>query len=225
MPFGGAGGLHVCALADNLGMKQALVPIHAGVLSALGMVVAPHSRELSHTINTLLDGVDEAIVIRQLELLAVKGRKERTDEGIAAEDMKFCFSVDLRYKGQSYTLNVPWEGSRNSIESFHRLHQKRFGHQHQQPVELVNVRVKVSAPCLPINLPILPMAKQPPQLNTSAEVYGIEKKVAVYQREQLLHGQTLSGPVLIGEQVATTWVEKNWNVRVDRYGNLLLQRE
>jgi len=224
VPFGGAGGLHVCALADNLGMKQALVPIHAGVLSALGMVVAPHSRDLSHTINRLLDGIDEDEVTQQLDILAEKGRQELTAEGIAAEDIAVFYSVDLRYQGQSYTLNVPWEGSESSIESFHKLHQKRYGHQHQQPIELVNVRVKTSAKALPIALSPLSTSGQLPDIKTETVLFGIDKKVPVYQREKLLYGHTLSGPALIVERVATTWVADHWHVQVDRFGNLLLQK-
>jgi len=224
VPFGGAGGLHVCALADNLGMKQALVPIHAGVLSALGMVVAPHSRDLSHTINRLLDGIDEDEVTQQLDILAEKGRQELTAEGIAAEDIAVFYSVDLRYQGQSYTLNVPWEGSESSIEIFHKLHQKRYGHQHQQPIELVNVRVKTSAKALPIALSPLSTSGQLPDIKTETVLFGIDKKVPVYQREKLLYGHTLSGPALIVERVATTWVADHWHVQVDRFGNLLLQK-
>jgi N-methylhydantoinase A len=235
MPFGGAGGLHVCALADNLGMKQALVPVHAGVLSALGMVVAPHSRDLSHTINSMLESIDESSIMQPLETLAEQGRKELLAEGIAKENIAVFFSVDLRYKGQSYTLNVPWEGSESSIKKFHQLHKKRYGHQHQQPIELVNIRVKASAPALHIELPQLPVAElpvaeQPPQtdqsppIKTETALFGIAGKVPVYQREQLCFGHRLSGPALIVEQVATTWVAEHWHVQVDKYGNLLLKK-
>src|SRR5690606_34178344 len=58
--FGGAGGLHICSLADQLGMTHALVPIHAGVLSALGMLLAPVERQLTHTHRRLLARLDEA---------------------------------------------------------------------------------------------------------------------------------------------------------------------
>ena len=76
MSFGGAGGLHVCALADALGMRRALVPVNAGVLSALGMLVAPPSRQLSHTLTGELSGFAEADIERQLQALAAAGRAE-----------------------------------------------------------------------------------------------------------------------------------------------------
>ncbi len=224
MPFGGAGGLHVCALADNLGMRKALVPVHAGVLSALGMVVAPHSRELSQTINVFLEGIDESTVLQRFEVLAEQGCKELTAEGIRAAAISIFYSVDLRYKGQSYTLNVPWKGSHRSMACFHQLHRKRYGHQHQQPIELVNVRVKASAPALSVALEQLPMSEQPPQQKTATRLFGLSEKVPVYQREQLLFGQILNGPALIVEQVASTWVENDWQVQVDRFGNLLLHK-
>ncbi|MCP4040904.1 MAG: hydantoinase/oxoprolinase family protein, partial [Gammaproteobacteria bacterium] len=73
--FGGAGGLHVCALAEALGMKKALVPIHAGVLSALGMLVAPPGRQLSRTLNGLLRELPEEIMEREFLELETRGKE------------------------------------------------------------------------------------------------------------------------------------------------------
>lgn len=56
-------------------------------------------------------------------------------------------------------------------------------------------------------------------------LFGIDNKVPVYQREQLLYGHSLSGPALVVEQVATTWVAEHWNVQVDRYGNLRVTKK
>ena len=108
--FGGAGGLHVCALADALGMTRAIVPERAGVLSALGMLVAPPGRLLTRTWLGPLAARDDAEVAVALDALAQQGVEALAAEGIdpaltARED-----SVDLRYRGQSYTLNLPWQG-------------------------------------------------------------------------------------------------------------------
>ncbi len=225
MPFGGAGALHVCALAENLQMMQALVPVYAGVLSAFGMVVAPRSRELSHTINIVPECSQEAEIKQQLHKLEQKGREELIAEGIAVEQINIQASVDLRYLGQSYTLNVVWQTLEQALADFHKLHQKRYGHQHQQPVELVNVRIKASAMSVPVQLPELETSAAAPEAIAYRSVYGVEQTVPVFQRETLLAGQQIKGPALIVEQVSTTWLAPHWHCVVDKAGNLKLNRE
>jgi N-methylhydantoinase A len=236
VPFGGAGALHVCALANNLQMSKALVPVHAGVLSALGMVVAPHTRDLSHTINEILTPVpgdqDDAqsknrLRVQQLndelEKLARQGEQELVDEGIERSSIRIQYSLDLRYQGQSYTLNVPWSDVQTAIDDFHRLHFKRYGHQHQQPVEVVNVRVKASADALSLRLPALePVDNAKPE--SERYIYGVKSPVPIFQREKLAAGQRMTGPALIVERVSTTWLAPKWACQVDAIGNLHLNR-
>ncbi|MCW8929738.1 MAG: hydantoinase/oxoprolinase family protein [Gammaproteobacteria bacterium] len=237
IPFGGAGALHVCALADNLQMKHAMVPVHAGVLSAFGMVVAPHSRDLSHTVNLTLklnaslafESKIEKQINEQLNLLSRSGVVELISEGINEHQIEVHHSLDLRYVGQSYTLNVPWVTAISSLKvalnNFHKLHQKRYGHQHDQSIELVNVRVKVSAPPVALNLPQLASASSDAMVIAKRKVYGVDEPVPVYQREQLLRGHTINGPALIVERVSTTWLEYGWLCTVDAIGNLRLIKE
>jgi len=238
VPFGGAGGLHVCALADSLNMQRAMVPIHAGVLSALGMIVAPAAREMSQTFNQLLDTsfTDQKMsemIIEKLLLLANAGKKELLQEGIAEELIDYHYSLDLRYKGQSYTLNVPWHSVsqpsqakiQETITRFHQQHQLRYGHQHQQIVELVNLRVKVQAQTMQLNLPQLQQADNvTAQAFEMRNIYSIKNPVPVYQRDELLAGQKLFGPALITERVSTTFIDRNWMCTIDNYGNLILTK-
>jgi N-methylhydantoinase A len=151
--FGGAGGLHVCALADALGMQRALVPVNAGVLSALGMLAAEPSRERSRTLRRLLADCDAAALEREfaeLEALATDELREIAGEnGIVAS-----YSVDLRYRGQSYTLNLDWDSPAILEQEFHALHESRYGHRMEIPVELVNLRVRVLGQRPPFELPL-----------------------------------------------------------------------
>jgi N-methylhydantoinase A len=138
--FGGAGGLHVCALAEALGMRRALVPVQAGVLSALGMLAAPRARQLSRTLTGLLRDFTGEALEQALQSLADAGIAAMREEGIPAGDLEAGFSLDLRYRGQSYTLNLPWQGLEETGEGFHLLHNRRYGHRLDTPVELVNIR-------------------------------------------------------------------------------------
>jgi N-methylhydantoinase A len=222
MPFGGAGGLHVCELAESLGMTRALVPMHGGVLSALGMLVAPRARELSRTLGLALNEIMDADVQAPLDELVEAGRRALAAEGV--EDADIRLSVDLRYAGQSATLNLPWSGVSRVKTAFHQAHAARFGHELELPVELVNVRCSLSAPVPDLSL-LPPSANAPASARGQVSVQGIEAPVPVYVREELAVGQGMTGPALIAEAVSTTWIAPGWSCEVDKVGNLVLDRE
>ncbi|GMR07224.1 MAG: hydantoinase/oxoprolinase family protein [Gammaproteobacteria bacterium] len=223
--FGGAGGLHVCALAEALRMGCALVPIHAGVLSALGMLVAPQGRQLSRTVMGRLEQLDPSVLQREFQLLEDTGREELLHEGLADDDIQAASSVDLRYFGQSYTLNVPWLGIKASIQAFHEAHQARYGHRLDGAVELVNQRVAVSGVGHELTLQAMHATQSGDARPQPVRLYAIEQQVPMHTREQLPINKTLPGPLLITERVSTTFVAVGWACRRDPMGNLLLTRE
>ncbi len=219
--FGGAGGLHVCALAESLEMARAMVPVHAGVLSALGMLAAGSGRQLSKAWPGLLDSMDEDEIQRQLDGLAAGGVASLVAEGVDEGKLRRDYSLDLRYQGQSYTLNVPWVDIAGALEAFTHRHRSRYGHHMAVPVELVNLRVGLAAPGARFALSRVSKdrsAKPFPR----AKVYGIDGGVPVLRREDLRAGQRFAGPALITETVATTWLAPGWGCEVDGVGNLLL---
>ena len=220
--FGGAGGLHVCALAEALGMDRALVPLHGGVLSALGMLVAPRERHLSRT---LLLEVDEQTATQAepaLQALEQEGREALQAEGVQGSAIEATWSADLRYQGQSFTLNLPWEAGANLAERFARQHDHQYGHQLSAGVELVSVRIAVRAPAGEWQLP--PWTAQEGVTDSEARVVGEPEPVPVRPREGLAAGETLEGPMLITEAVSTTWLARGWQAEVHREGHLLLNR-
>jgi N-methylhydantoinase A len=221
--FGGAGGLHVCALADALGMHQAMVPIHAGVLSAFGMLVARRGRHLSRSLQGLLTDITEAQIEKSFAALIAEGAAQLEKEGVSGSGLDINTSVDLRYRGQSYTLAVPWEGCRaTAMELFHEAHQGRYGHRLDLPVELVTVRVTVQGPQPHID--IQPEEKQTNTIPQWATLYGIAEETQIRARTSLTPGEAIDGPALITETVSTTWIAPGWRARSDSVGNLLLER-
>ena len=219
--FGGAGGLHVCALAEQLNMPRAVVPVNGGVLSALGMLVAPHERQLSRTCPGLLDQQSDQHVTDVIAELDREGRRQLHQEGISDAAIVAMPSLDLRYRGQSYTLTIDWKTNDQAIGDFHQYHRQRYGHDLQIPVELVNVRLALRAQTQNIELPRLncTTAATPFAFN---QLYGIDESVALYHRGQLAPGQVITGPALIVEQVSTTLITCGWKATVDDWGNLLL---
>jgi N-methylhydantoinase A len=223
--FGGAGGLHVCALADELGITRALVPVHAGVLSAFGMLVAPRGRQLSRSIMRPLHELAAAEIERMLHELLARGRAELLHERVAPDSLAVMRSLDLRYQGQSYSLNVAWEGAQRSAAAFHALHEQRYGHRLDLPLELVNVRAGLRAPAPELRLAPPPAPPRPAAPRARTDLHGVGAGVAVYARAALAPGQRIEGPALLTEAVATTYLAPGWSCTRDPMGNLLLARD
>ena len=222
--FGGAGGLHVCALAEALGMTKALVPVHAGVLSALGMLAAARTRQMSRTVTGILEDFTDAGLATLLQTLAVTGTDELLAEGVAATDITTTFSVDLRYRGQSYTLNLPWQGVAATGVAFHLLHEQRYGHRLPTSVELVNLRCGLQGVTPDISLPDIHKDVVTVAEPVRVAMAGQTTKVPVWPRSVLYAGQVINGPALVTETVATSWIPDGWQCTVDTVGNLLLER-
>jgi N-methylhydantoinase A len=219
--FGGAGGLHVCALAQELQIPRIVVPERGGVFSALGMLVADRSRQLIKTINVPLDDLPAHVIARLFDVLAEPGRRELHEEGAADTDIVERRLADLRYRGQSFTLTVPWTNSSESAGAFHERHASRYGHAFGLPVELVNIRCELRAPAEPFELPQLP-GRQRGAIRERVRAVGYDE-VCVYERQSLAVGQTIDdGPALIIEAMTTTFIDTGWSAVVDVYGNLRL---
>ena len=191
--FGGAGGLHVCSLADKLGVARAMFPANAGVLSAYGMLVAPRARDLSRTRIAPLASVTAQEVASGFEALAAEGIAALLDEGVREAECTVDRTVELRYPGQSHALEVPWGA--DAADAFHAAHRARFGHALDMPVELVNLRVRVSAPA---------------------------ERVAAAPRAG--DARTVVGPAIVATQDSTLWVAEGWTAEEDGSGNWRLGR-
>jgi len=221
--FGGAGGLHVCALAEALQMRHAIVPVHGGVLSALGMLAAPRSRDLSHTVNCLLATLTVEQIEVEIARLATQASDALMREGVAKQDLITAGALDLCYRGQSYTFTINWQGMENSLSAFHEAHEKRYGHRLNLPVELVNVRVSVKGP--EPSVPLSPLAAQSDAAPVCfADLHGIDQQVPVYDRAGLAVEQSIEGPALVTETVSTSWIGKGWIAKLHYSGSLLLNK-
>ncbi|NOQ88343.1 MAG: hydantoinase/oxoprolinase family protein, partial [Gammaproteobacteria bacterium] len=217
--FGGAGGLHVCALAEELEMSKALVPVNAGVLSALGMLAAEASRERSRTINKCLKDCNAESIEQIFAELVTHAKQE-----LAAVDekVKLILSIDARYLGQSHALNLPWHGLQNIEKSFHQKHQDSYGHQLDIDIELVTVRVRAIEQGQAFVLPRWCSTQE--MKSEFIPMPGFEEPVPVINREALKVGQRIKGPALITESSSTIWLAEGWHAEVDEVGNLRLAK-
>jgi N-methylhydantoinase A/oxoprolinase/acetone carboxylase beta subunit len=155
--FGGAGPLHACAVADELGVTRVVAPPAAGVLAALGLVMAGERRDY---VQTVLAPVDEGAALAAL-LLPLAERAEREIPGAPRSA-----AADCRYAGQSHSLTIPWDPSAPQVDlaaAFHAAHAERYGDADpDRPVEAVSLRLAAERPGadpdLPIGVPGTPIA-------------------------------------------------------------------
>jgi N-methylhydantoinase A len=221
--FGGAGGLHICSLADALGMNQALVPVHAGVFSALGMLLAPVKRTFSHSYHHLLRHADERAIKQAFVAMQYQALGEFNQEQITGSEILMEYSVDMRYSGQSSNLNVVWEGLEKSQQKFHELHKNRYGHQLQTEPELVNLRLSAEAQKQEYMLQPWTNPK-PAQARKKIKLYGFDEEVSLYKRDELNVQQIINGPALILEKNSTILIGPEWCARTDQFGHLFLDK-
>ena len=220
--FGGAGGLHACDLAEQLNMEAVMVPIHAGVLSALGMLAAPRGRRYTKTHIRAFSDVDPGDAENLFQQMENAGQQALLKEGLSESAMHNKRQADIRYVGQASTLRVGWGTLDSMRETFHRLHEQRFGHALDEEVELVNLHVSVHVP------PVMPALPEIANVAATAvaeqTVYGIGDQVPVYERLSLAREQVLIGPVILIEPSATTWIKPGWRVEVNAQGILGITR-
>lgn len=219
--FGGAGGLHVCSLAEKMNMDSAIIPQNSGVFSAYGMLKAQKQRQFSKTHLALMTDIADNDLNQVFETLESEGRKELLQEQTGTRTINAERSLDLRYKGQSFTLNVPYTS--NSEELFHASHQQHYGHRLDMPVELVNICVSLTIETKATNDPSGIKQNVSTQRET-IELPAIDKGVTLIQRLAIKEDEELRGPAIILEKVSTTWLKDGWSARVDEFGHLQLRK-
>ena len=229
LPFGGAGGLHAVDLAHALRIPRIIVPNSAGALSAIGVLTADVVKDQSRT--TMLEltpGVEQKLgpIFSELERSAAAALRR---EGFAKARQRHLRSLALRYKGQSFELEIK-QTRGNLAASFHRAHRARYGYaQETNVIEVVSARVRSSGVVerLPERRrrPSGSRAQafaQPARLAT-AHLAGKKSRLAIYQREQLPPGARLRTPCLVTEYSSTTLIPADARAEVDGYGNLIIE--
>jgi len=225
LPFGGAGPLHACELALILGIPRVLVPAYPGMLSAYGMAHADWVRDYVQTVLIPEDQATMNKLNRQLLKLKKQAKGHARSEGFKSTQIKFKARLDVRYQGQSYELSVPL--SKNFKQDFKRSHRQQYGFLHQHPMEIVNIRLQARVLLLSKVAGKLKTKLQKAKAETLApvEVYWKKKtcRAKVLERKMLVPGNTLRGPAIIPEFSATTFLPPGWNLKCDRFLNLILR--
>ena len=219
--FGGAGPLHACSLARALRIPRVLVPQMPGALSAFGILLADATRDYSKTV---MSRPDHKLLDPAFNDLTDHGLQGLQSEGLTGDVTR---SVDLRYAGQGYELNVPYDSE--MLPSFHRAHQRRYGYADESRiVEVVNIRVRITAKTEPLDLPQAAVRAG----NGSHAILKTRRvlfdqgafKAPVYDRSLLVPGDEFSGPAVVAEYSATTVIPPDFAARVDTFNNIVINQ-
>lgn len=226
--FGGAGGLHACGLAAALEIPRVLIPQFPGGLSALGILRADVVKDFSRTILLPVESrrTAQAVLEKEFAVMEAAAVKDMRREGFERKQMRIERLIDMRYIGQAYELTVSASG--DFASSFHQVHEKRYGYSDaHRAVEIVNVRARAIGSTPKPELPKL-AARGGARAAMAGErdvfFNGRVVKTPVYERSRLRAGNRLRGPAIVTEYSATTVVLGEWGARVDRYGNLVMER-
>lgn len=227
LAFGGAGPVVASELASELGMRQVLIPPHPGNLSALGLLVSPLKRDFVRTRIARLAEVIVADLAAAYADLEARAAREFEADALPVSALVFHRSLDLRYVGQSFTINVPIADRAADPaavgKAFHEAHEVTFGHAAPgEAVELVNLRLAASLPGTPLSIRhAVPRRDSAPSRDTQQVFFG-GRFVAcpVYDRADLAPGVELAGPLVVQEPGSSTIVWPRDRLRVDAQGNL-----
>ncbi len=224
--FGGAGGLHAAALAEALRIPRVLVPNYPGAFSALGVLLSDVVKDYSRTVMTEIKP-GQAIpreIDQQFAALERQARRDLGQEGFAAAQFQFNRSLAMRYRGQSFEIEV--EMTADVVAKFHEAHCERYGHaEPQRAVEIVSVRLRgVGVTEKPAIRKTKRFKKHKARAKDSAQVWLGERRrrVDVFDRARLEPGATIAGPAIIVEYGSTTLVPAGWRASVDGLQNLVL---
>ena len=217
--FGGGGPVHACSLARVLSVPRVLVPALPGALSAVGILLADTMREYSRTVMLPVDASFEKVFCEMEDL----GTEEFRAEGLTGQAFR---SVDLRYRGQGYELNVPF--GPEMVAQFHELHQRRYGFASEtRALEVVNVRVRVVSAAEafePVPEPLVEGDGSQALVGTRPVYFdGRFHETRLYDRDLLRPGDTFAGPAIVSEYSSATVLPMGDVLRVDGLGNLVIE--
>jgi len=224
VPFGGAGPLHGCALAEMLGMSTILVPPAPGVLCAEGLLAADLKAEFARTLPGAATG-DEDLARSFAELEADASLWFAAER--VPKDRRRTNRVGLmRFKGQGSELAVSWPGrAAEAALAFAAAHEALYGFKLDLPVQLVTIRVEAEGALpRPVRSRVDPGATPEPMDRVQLELPEGARDAPVYERSTLPAGMRFSGPAIVTQLDATTLVRPGWSATLHESGSLILRR-
>jgi N-methylhydantoinase A len=233
--FGGGGPMHASALARELGIRKAVVPVAAAVFSAWGMLMTDMRRDYIQTKIRLLHETAAEAFDEMWNALIAEAKADFAGFNVAESAMIRTYYADMRYYGQEHTVKIEtpapaWDDAAKDeiVKRFHETHEHNYTYRLEgTPVEVVNLHLTVHGRMDKPTLGKLPRRQRPEAeaVKESRRVYfthGGWRDALVYDRAALSAGAKLQGPAIVEEKAAATLVEPGDSLHVDDYGNLVI---
>jgi N-methylhydantoinase A len=240
MPFGGGGALHASALIKEIGLKCAIVPRFPGVTSALGCVIADLRHDQVRTVNLALDGLDVTALDARMVTAGEDARAVVAAAGIVVERIDVIYELDMHYLGQTHTVAVPLpvtlsEGRTGVAEAvvraaFDKAYAAAFGRLLAGiPVRIVSLRTAAVGRRPPFDLTVFaPLADASMEKAERGErrvwFDGGWHATRVWSRLDLPADAVIESPAILEQPDATIFIEPGLRGRVDRLGNVIVER-
>ena len=235
--FGGAGGLHACALLREVGLERALVPRFPGVTSALGCVLAELRWDAVQTVNRPLEPGSLRALTEELRDRAEAGTAQLADWGAEIDTLATGFVFDMAYVGQSHSVQVPLpitaERPLSALTvdavraAFETRYQALSGRILDLPIRVVTMRVTVTAPKPSFDFSVFAPTGDTtvaPRGHRTVRCDGAEQDAPVYDRLSLPVDAVIDGPAVLEQPDATVFVEPGFRATIDAFGSVVLTR-
>ncbi len=224
--FGGAGGQHACAVADNLGMETVIIHPFSGILSAYGMGLADIRASRSQAIIQPLDqsGIDTLSGLESKLEVAV--RDEVKGQGVSDSEITVFSRVHLRYDGTDTAIAVARDNETAMRETFADAHKKQFGFVFDKPLIIEALELEAVGGGAKVEEATRTLSRTPVEPNSKTEFFsnGEAVKAGIYRRVNLAPGNRISGPALIIEDHQTIVVEPGWDANINALDHVILSR-
>lgn len=228
--FGGAGSMHAVWLAEELDIKEIIVPNDPGTFSAWGMLQTDIRRDLTVNFYQSFQNLEQSKLLESYKNLKLEATELLKNENVQESNMNFSLTADMRYIGQEYYVNVNLKEPFNLEEinkSFHETYEKQYGHSTPEgPCEFINLRL-IAMGQIEKSGSIKSAGEDTEIIDSKREVIFNQKphQTNVLNRQKIETNKKFDGPAIIEESTATTIIPPNYNIVKDDFGNIIITKE
>lgn len=225
--FGGAGPLHAADLMTE-GMGEAIIPLHPGVFSALGLLYTDYKYDFITSIAKYSEELDDDLLRTIFNNLIGKGLSQMERDGLETSDIKIIRYLEMRYWGQAYEMSIPYNDSlKASIDAFHELHMARYGYMMQdERIFIVSARIEAIKPIPKPRHKRLEETPYKPQRKEIKEAFfGDWYPTNIYDWSSLRPGAQIDGPAIVYMEDSTLTIPPGYSAYVDGFQAIHLNKE
>ena len=226
--FGGAGPLHGAAIMREVGIRTMLLPPYPGVQCALGCAIADIQYDLALTVERRADALEAGWIGETLSAQRTQGETQLAASEARVDRVSVSHVAEMSYAGQIHALRVPIEANWTVVQmvaAFHTVYAREYGNTLGDiPVVVVSLKTAVRGERERVVRKPSSLVSSAPQPSSHRPVwFDGWRDTAIYDRADLLPGQSFSGPAIIEQADTTAVIEPGMAARVDGFGNILVE--